>query len=114
MNLYLSSNGLGNEADRLVSMLPANRRAAVIFNALDFSDETERKQATIDREIAALAQLGLEAEELDLRLYFGKPDLAQSRGVGLWPAVGNRRQHLCAEKGNGPERPGSFLGRVRE
>ena len=74
MKLYLSSNGLGDEVEKLVSMLPDNRRAGVIFNALDFSNEPVRKQAAIDREIATLAQLGLEAEALDLRCYFGQPE----------------------------------------
>ena len=74
MKLYLSSIGLGSDVDRLVSMLPANRKAAVIFSALDFSDDIERKQATVDREIEQLAGLGLEAEALDLRSYFGQPE----------------------------------------
>ena len=74
MKLYLSSVGLGDEVDRLVSMLPDNRRAAVIFSALDFSNEAERKQASIEREIEQLAGLGLKAEALDLRSYFGRPE----------------------------------------
>ena len=92
MKLYLSSNGLGNEADKLVSMLSENRRAAVIFNALDFSNEAERKQAAINREITALNRLGLEAEELDLRRYFGRPELLREEAPAfglLWVIGGN-------------------------
>ena len=92
MKLYLSSNGLGNEADKLASMLSENKRAAVIFNALDFSDDTERKQATIDREINALDQMGLEAEGFDLRRYFGRPDVLRKEVSAfglLWVIGGN-------------------------
>ncbi len=92
MKLYLSSNGLGSEADKLASMLPDNKRAAVIFNALDFSGDSERKQATINREISALNQMGLEAEEFDLRLYFGKPELLKEKAPAfglLWVIGGN-------------------------
>ena len=92
MKLYLSSSGLGNDGDRLVSMLPANRKAAVIFSALDFSDDAERKQATVDREIEQLAGLGLEAEALDLRSYFGQPEPLASDMAKfgmLWVIGGN-------------------------
>ena len=92
MKLYLSSNGLGSEADRLASMPSNNKRAAVIFSALDFSNEAERKQASINREIDALDQLGLEAEEFDLRRYFGRPDLLRQEASAfglLWVIGGN-------------------------
>ena len=92
MKLYLSSLGLGNETDRLVSMIPGNRRAAVVFSALDFSNEFERKQASVDREVQMLAGLGLEAEALDLRDFFGRPDsLADemARFGMLWVIGGN-------------------------
>ncbi len=71
MKLYLSSYRLGNETEKLISMVPENKRAAVIFNALDFSSDLERKQSTIDREIHDLSEIGLEPEEFDLRPYFG-------------------------------------------
>ena len=58
MRLYLSSMGLGSEADRLVSMLPGNRRAAVVFSAIDMASNEERKQATINREIELLSGWG--------------------------------------------------------
>lgn len=92
MKLYLSSLGLGNETDRLVSMIPGNGRAAVVFSALDFSNEVERKQASVDREVQVLAGLGLEAKALDLRDFFGRPDsLAEemARFGMLWVIGGN-------------------------
>lgn len=79
MKLYLSSYRLGNETNKLVSMVQENRRAAVIFNALDFSSDLERKQSTINRELNDLAELGLDPEEFDLRPYFGNPELLKEK-----------------------------------
>lgn len=92
MKFYLSSYGLGNEADKLVSMVPENKRTAVIFNALDFSSDFERKRASINREVTVLAQLGLEPEEFDLRLYFRSHDQLKEQisNFGLvWVIGGN-------------------------
>ena len=93
MKLYLSSYRLGNETDKLVSMVQENKRAAVIFNALDFSCDLERKRSTINRELNGLAELGLDlSEEFDLRPYFGKPELLKekiSRFGLIWAIGGN-------------------------
>ena len=92
MKLYLSSYRLGNETDKLVSMIQENKRAAVIFNALDFSCDLERKRSTINRELNGLAELGLDPEEFDLRPYFGKPKLLKekiSRFGLIWAIGGN-------------------------
>ena len=92
MKLYLSSNGLGNESDKLISMLSDNKRAAVIFNALDSSGDAERKQAAVNREIEILAGLGIEAVGFDLRLYFGRPESLKEEmaNFGLvWVIGGN-------------------------
>ena len=92
MKLYLSSYRLGNETDKLVSMVQENKRAAVIFNALDFSCDLERKRSTINRELNDLAELYLEPEEFDLRPYFGNPELLREQisHFGLiWVIGGN-------------------------
>ena len=92
MKLYLSSYRLGDETDKLVSMVPENKKAAVIFNALDFSCDLERKQSTINREINDLVELGLEPEEFDLRSYFGNPEPLKeqlSRFGLIWVIGGN-------------------------
>ena len=92
MKLYLSSNGLGNESEKLVSMLSENKRAAVIFNALDVSNDAETKQATVNREIEILAGLGIEAVGLDLRSYFGRPESLKEEMSNfglLWVIGGN-------------------------
>lgn len=92
MKLYLSSYRLGNETDKLVSMAPDNKRTAVIFNALDFSDDLKTKQSTVDRELNDLSEIGLEPEAFDLRPCFGNPDRLTEKlsGFGLiWATGGN-------------------------
>jgi len=90
MRLYLSSFRLGNETNKLVSMVQRNRRAAVIFNAIDFSCDLERKQSTINRDLNDLVELGLEPEEFDLRSYFGNPESLKEQiaHYGLIWAIG--------------------------
>ena len=92
MKLYLSSYRLGNATDKLVSLVPENKKAAVVFNALDFSSDLERKQSTINREMQDLSEIGLEPEELDLRPYFGNPESLKeplSRFGLIWAIGGN-------------------------
>ena len=74
MKLYLSSYKLGENPKKLVDLVGTNKRAAVIPNALDFSTEIERRNSRVQSEIDDLKQLGFQAEEVDLRNYFGKPD----------------------------------------
>lgn len=71
MRLYLSSFGLGNRPEKLTALLQGKTRAAVILNAKDASTP-EGRQASLDREMEALRQLGLHPTELDLRDYFGR------------------------------------------
>lgn len=92
MHLYLSSYRLGNERAKLVEVAHATKKAAVIANALDHSKELERKAAGTLREIRELEQLGFEASEVDLREFFGRPELLRQRlaNVGLlWVVGGN-------------------------
>ena len=92
MKLYLSSYQLGDQADKLAAMAPTNKQAVVIFNALDFADDLERKQGGINRELNDLAGLGFKPEALDLRYYFGKTELLKEKlnEVGLvWVNGGN-------------------------
>lgn len=76
MRLYLSSYRLGSHEDRLLELLQGGRRAAIIENALDyFPDEARRRyQATVYDPKEEFSDLGIEAETLDLRQYFGDPD----------------------------------------
>lgn len=74
MRLYLSSFRLGGCPDRLVALAGGGRRAAVIANATDVYAPRDRAEA-VERELDALGGLGFEAEELDLRQYFGDADV---------------------------------------
>jgi hypothetical protein len=44
MKLYLSSDHLGNESQKLKEMVGSNKKAAIIPNALDFSQDLERRK----------------------------------------------------------------------
>ena len=92
MRLYLSSFRMGDHPERLAALVGAGgRRAVVIANAMDDAP-AEVRRSGVERELAALTDLGFEAVELDLRDYFGQErrlrrDLA---GVALaWLRGGN-------------------------
>lgn len=71
MKLYLSSDRIGNDKKKLMELFSANKKAAVIANAMDFLEKSERDKS-VEQEIDDLTDLGLIAEELDLRDYFDK------------------------------------------
>jgi dipeptidase E len=92
MRLYLSSFRLGDHPEHLVALVGADgRRSVVIANAMDDAPPDVRR-AGVELELAALADLGLGAAELDLRDYFNdqqrlRQDLA---GVSVaWLRGGN-------------------------
>lgn len=92
MKLYLSSYHLGNEAHKLKEMVGSNKNAAIIPNALDFSQDLERRKKSSKQEIDDMTNLGFNPEELDLRDYFGKVDELRSKlkEYGLiWVRGGN-------------------------
>jgi dipeptidase E len=103
--MYLSSFRLGNHPEYLVSLAEPGRRAAVIANAMD-DEPDEMREAGVRRELDALSELGIEAAELDLRMYFGQPErLARDlRTYGLvWARGGNvfmLRYSLAASGGD--------------
>ena len=66
MRLYLSSYQLGEHGERLQAMVRGAGRGYVIMNALDAGEESRRREDA-HRQIRALAELGLEATDLDLR-----------------------------------------------
>jgi dipeptidase E len=89
--MYLSSFRMGNHPEFLVSLVEPGRHAAVIATAMDDEPEEDR-DAGVRRELDALADLGIEAEELDLRTYFGRPERLRRdlRTCGLvWLRGGN-------------------------
>lgn len=92
MRLYLSSFRMGDHPEHLAALVGEDgRRAAIIANAMDDAPP-EVRRAGVELELAALADLGFDAAELDLRGYFDQEqrlrhDLA---GVGLaWLRGGN-------------------------
>jgi dipeptidase E len=91
MKLYLSSYRLGDEPARLQKLVGNSAaKAAVSVNALDAARADVRAQF-LRRELADMAALGFQAEELDLRDYFSKPDLVEKMSAYdlVWLCGGN-------------------------
>jgi dipeptidase E len=87
----LSSFRLGRRPDELQRLASKSKRVAVILNADDYKQQEDR-EASLAREIDDLATLGLDADEVDLRRYFGRADRLSSRLAGygvLWVRGGN-------------------------
>jgi hypothetical protein len=80
MEYYLSSYKIGGEKEirQFKELIPSNKRTAYISNALDFSDDPERKKQSEQADIAQLESLGLEVEYFDLRNYFDQPEKLES------------------------------------
>jgi len=95
VRLYLSSYGLGDHSEELVRMVGPRARGWVVANALDGGDEERRAQDTA-RQIDALAAIGLEARDLDLREHdpstigraVGAPDFLWVRGGNVFTLRG--------------------------
>ncbi len=61
MKFYLSSYKLGNESVRFKKLVPSgNKKTAYIPNALDFSDDLDRRKISEQSDIEQLQALGLE------------------------------------------------------
>jgi dipeptidase E len=89
MKLYLSSHQFGNDPEQLTSLALENRRAAIIMNATD-DYAPDRRTDYVESNRSQLANLGFQATELDLRDYFGSPELLATTldEYGLVWAVG--------------------------
>src|SRR5262245_55803490 len=69
VRLYLSSFRMGDHPEYLTDLVGGNnQRAAVIANAMDDAPGDVRRSG-VERELAALAELGFDTVELDLRGY---------------------------------------------
>jgi dipeptidase E len=88
VRLYLSSFRLGDHPEHLVRLAGAGQRVAVIANAIDPVDEhtEDDRQQAVQSEVDALHELGLPAEELDLRDYVDDP-AGIRRALGPYRAV---------------------------
>lgn len=94
MKYYLSSYKIGgeNEVQQLKDLIPPNKRTAYISNALDFSDDPERRRQSEQADIDQLKSVGLEVEHFDLRNYFDQTEKLESdlRQYGvIWIRGGN-------------------------
>lgn len=90
--MYLSSYRLGNNPEKLFGLIGVNKKIAVIPNALDFSTDIPRRNEGVQREIDDLSNLGLQAEEVDLRNYFGKSEELEQKLAefgAVWVRGGN-------------------------
>ena len=104
MKLYLSSYHLGNHSEKLKAMFGANKKAAVILNAMDFIQDLAKREESMRQELEDLKNLDLQPKELDLRTYFGKTDELRSKlkEYGLvWVRGGNCFVLLRAMKESG-------------
>ena len=93
MRLYLSSERLGERAGALLAMVNGTR-VAVIANGYDGCTEVARTiyRAEVYDPVAEFQSLGLDAQELDLRAYFGDPDSLRQRLASfdlVWVMGGN-------------------------
>ncbi len=94
MRLYLSSYRIGDRAGTLLALLGGGKRAAIIENALDNVSATARDLYRTDvyDPTAELASLGISAEPLDLRQYFGRAEALRthlSQFDLVWVTGGN-------------------------
>jgi dipeptidase E len=90
VRLYLSSFRMGEHPEYLTALVGDDgRRTVVIANAIDDAPEDIR-HAGVERERAALGELGFDAGELDLRDYFDDEQRRELAGVALaWLRGGN-------------------------
>ncbi|HEY4202492.1 MAG TPA: Type 1 glutamine amidotransferase-like domain-containing protein [Devosiaceae bacterium] len=81
MRLYLSSYRLGCGPDELLALMRGGRRAAIISNALDHisADARALYRTTVYDPFVDFLRLGITAENLDLRDYFGEPGILRER-----------------------------------
>lgn len=71
MKFYLSSFKIGNDPSQLKKLLPNNPKAVYISNGLDFAKPEDQKKHQ-DWDLRELNEIGIAAERLDLRDYFGR------------------------------------------
>ena len=73
MRLFLSSHDFGNYKTELLKLTKNGRKTLIIANARDFLSDDDR-QSVVSRKLALFRDAGFEAEELDLRQYFGRKE----------------------------------------
>lgn len=71
MKFYLSSFKIGNDPSQLKNLLPNNPKAVYISNGLDFANPESQKEHQ-EWDLKDLKNIGISAEKLNLKDYFGK------------------------------------------
>jgi dipeptidase E len=93
MKFYLSSYKIGNEIEELKKIIsPNNKKVAYIPNALDFSNDLDRRKKSEQADIKDLSELGVDIERVDLRDFFDRQDDLEKiiNKVGMiWVRGGN-------------------------
>jgi hypothetical protein len=127
VRMYLSSHRLGDHPEQLLTLLHTPRPVAVIANALDAAPAEIRAHGVHD-ELAALrdlglTDLGLTAEELDLRDYVADHQRLADTVTGyqlVWLRGGNAfvlryalARCLSTSQVDGPVQAGACGGRRR-
>jgi dipeptidase E len=93
MKFYLSSYKIGNCEEEFKKMISStNMKTAYISNALDFTDDLERRKESEENDINDLREFGLSVERLDLKEYFNQKERLKEKimeyGV-IWVRGGN-------------------------
>jgi dipeptidase E len=93
MKFYLSSYKIGDREEELKRMISStNMKVAYIPNALDFTDDMERRKESEENDINDLREFGLSVERLDLKEYFDQKERLKEKimeyGV-IWVRGGN-------------------------
>jgi len=91
MKLFLSSHGFGNHLERLQQMVGKDKRVLFVDNAKDESTPEERRAHTLEKQ-KEFEDAGFEFFELDLRNYFGSPDMLKpliEAAPFIWVSGGN-------------------------
>lgn len=92
MKLFLASQDLGDFAEILRTMVGEKHRAFVISNARDYYDNDRKITDSTKKTLVNLGEIGIEAERLDLRPYFGKKNelakLIDEKNIGLIFSIG--------------------------
>jgi len=108
MKLYLTSERMGDDSDRLLAMITPRGRVAVVSNALDLISE-EARRAYVARGGFVVQDWfrnhGFEVIDLDLRTYFnnGSIDAALGPVDLVWATGGNSFLLLRAIRQSGLE-----------
>ncbi|GAB4074208.1 hypothetical protein GCM10028778_17110 [Barrientosiimonas marina] len=79
MNFYLSSQGVGNEEQKLKNMTKnSSKQVALINNAMDFMTDMDEKSHIDASEASELERLGFTVDNVDLKQYFNNREALEN------------------------------------